>query len=204
MDPRMRDLADPGRQSPSLTTQCDRESASASDTEMMSLVSAHEQSDQIYNPHESNANTVVGDPDPPATLNAFEHRPHDPNIESRCKAVTAVSDKRPSMYNRVVMDTWICETIAMVFSLGCIVTIAFTVGAYNGEPLPSLPSDVTLNALISILSTAARATLFFVVSSSIGQLKWCWLARRGTRLQDIQVMDEASRGPLGAIKVLAK
>jgi hypothetical protein len=92
----------------------------------------------------------------------------------------------------------------MIFSVSCIIAIAFTVGRYNGDPIPSLPSGVTLNALISILSTAARAALFFVVSSSIGQLKWCCLVQRGTRLQDIQLMDEASRGPLGAIKVLAK
>jgi hypothetical protein len=108
------------------------------------------------------------------------------------------------MYNRLVMDTCICEMIAMIFSIGCTVAIAFTIGNYNGGPIPSLPSSVTLNALISILSTAARAALVFVLSSTIGQLKWCWLVRRDTRLQDLQVMDEASRGPLSAIKVLAK
>jgi hypothetical protein len=201
MDPRVRDLAEPGGQSPFLTAQCGRESASASDIEIMSLVSAHEHSDQIYNPNESNAITFAGLSNTPATLNASEH---DPEIDSRSKAVTAVHDKRPPMYNRLIMDTWICEMIAMIFSIGCTVAIAFTVGNYNGGPIPSLPSGVTLNALISILSTAARAALVFVLSSTIGQLKWCWLVRRDTRLQDLQVMDEASRGPLSAIKVLAK
>ena len=53
----------------------------------------------------------------------------------------------------------------MVFSIGCIVAIAFTVGNYDGEPIPSLSLDVTLNTVISVLSTAA---LIFVVSPSIG------------------------------------
>jgi hypothetical protein len=158
MDPRMRDLADPGGQSPSLATQCDRESASASDIEMMSLVSAHEDSDQIYSLHESDVNTVVGDSDPLATLDASEHPPRDQIIDKRSKAVSAVPDKRPSTYNRLVLDTWICETVAMVFSIACIVAIAFTVGHYSGKPIPSLPSSVTLNALISVLSTAAMET----------------------------------------------
>lgn len=91
----------------------------------------------------------------------------------------------------------------MAFSIARIVAIAFTVGSYNCESIPALPSGVTLNALISILSTAARAALFSVLSSSIGQLKWCWLVRRGRPLQHVQVLDEASRGPLGAIRVLA-
>jgi len=204
MEPQRQDVASPGGQSPSLTTQRNRESVSGSDIEMMSLVSAEEHSDQIYNSHENYVNTVAGDLDPTATPNAYEHRPRVPNIDSRCKAGIVVSDKRPSLYNRLVMDTWICEIIAMVFSIGCIVAIAFTVGSYNGGPVTALPSGVTLNAFISILSTGARAALFFVVSSSIGQLKWCLLVRRGRRLQDLQVMDEASRGPLGAIKILAK
>lgn len=204
MDPRTRDLADPDGQSPSLTTRCDRESTSASDIEMMSLVSAHELSDQIHNPHEGDVDTVAGVSDPPATLHKSQLHPPDPDIDPRLRSITDVPDKRPSMYSILVMDTWVCETIAMIFSLGCIVAIAFTVGNYDGDPIPSLPSGVTLNALISILSTAARAALFFVVSSSMRQLKWCWLVRRGRRLQDVQVMDEASRGPLGAIKVLAK
>jgi hypothetical protein len=200
----MSDLAAPRGQSPSLTTQSDRESASASDIEMESLVPAHEHSDQIPDPHESDVNTVAGVSDPPATLHTSQHHPLDPDIDSRLRSITAVPDKRPSIYNRLVMDTWVCEIIAMVFSVGCIVAIAFTVGNYNGGAIPLLRWGITLNTLIAVLSTAARAALIFVVSSSIGQLKWCWLARRGTRLQDIQVMDEASRGPLGAIKVLAK
>lgn len=197
----MQDLAAPGGQSPSRTTQSGRESFPASDIEMISLVSAQGDPDHIHDTHESNVNTVVGVSDPPNTPNPSEHRP---NIDSRCKAITAAPVKRPSTYNRLVMDTWICETIAMAFSIACVVAIAFTVGSCNGESIPELRWGVTLNALISILSTAARAALFFVLSSSIGQLKWCWLVRRGTRLQDLQVIDEGSRGPLGAIKVLAK
>ena len=183
----MRDLEAPGGQSPSLTTQCDRESASASDIEMVSLVSAHEYSDQVYDPHEIHFSTAAGASDLAATLGASEHRPRDPSIEStldasehrlrdphiepRFNAITAAPDKRPSAYNRLIMDTWVCEAAAMVFSIGCIVAIAFTVGNYDGEPIPSLSLDVTLNTVISVLSTAARAALIFVVSSSIGQLK---------------------------------
>jgi hypothetical protein len=36
----------------------------------------------------------------------------------------------------------------------------------------------------------------------MGQLKWCWLRRSRRQVQDIQAMDDASRGPLGAFSVL--
>jgi hypothetical protein len=87
----MRDLEAPGGQSPSLTTQCDRESASASDIEMVSLVSAHEYSDQVYDPHEIHFSTAAGASDLAATPGASEHRPRDPSLESTLDA----SEHRP-------------------------------------------------------------------------------------------------------------
>jgi hypothetical protein len=203
MDLRILDTTVPDGQPSPPTTQSDRESLSASDIEMVSLVSALENSDQTHNADGIDDNPVAGVLDPSATLDTSKHLPREQIIDKRSKAVSAVPDQRPSTYSRLILETWTCETVAMLFSIACIVAIAFTVGHYNGDSIPSLPSGVTLNALISILSTAARAALFFVLSSSIGQLKWCWLVRRGARLQDLQVMDRGSRGPLGAIKVLA-
>jgi hypothetical protein len=92
----------------------------------------------------------------------------------------------------------------MCFSIGCLVAIGFVVSVYDDKkiPLPQLPRGVSLNAIISVLSNAARAGLIFVVSASMGQLKWCWFRRAGRQIQDIQAMDDASRGPLGAFGVL--
>jgi hypothetical protein len=200
----MRDITVPGGRSPSLTTQSDQEPITASEIEMVSLTPALEDSNQTHDPHERDVITVAaGVSDSPTTPTVPELGARDQNIDSSCEAANAAHTANPSAYNRLVLDTWVCETVAMIFSIGCVVAIAFTVGYYNGDPIPSLPSGVTINALISVLSTAARAALFFVVSSSIGQLKWCWLVRRGRPLQDVQILDEASRGPLGAIRVLA-
>jgi hypothetical protein len=171
---------------------------------MVSLTPALEDSNQTHDPHERDVITVAGVSDSPTTPAVPELGARDQNIDSSCEAANTAHTAKPSAYSRLVLDNWVCETVAMVFSNGCVVAIAFTVGYHNSDPIPTLPSGVTLNALISVLSTAARAALFFVVSSSIGQLKWCWLIRRDRRLQDIQVMDEASRGPLGAIWVLVR
>ncbi|KAH6695848.1 hypothetical protein BKA61DRAFT_711009 [Leptodontidium sp. MPI-SDFR-AT-0119] len=67
----------------------------------------------------------------------------------------------------------------------------------------------TPNTVISVLSTTAKSSSLFVSSAAIGQEKWVWfgLGNRvgypdGTRLADLQVFDDASRGPLGSISLL--
>lgn len=109
----------------------------------------------------------------------------------------------PSVVRRLLLDSWVCEAFAMSFSVGCLVAIVFVVGAYDGEKIPQLVSGLTLNAIISLLSTASRTSLIFVVGAIMGQLKWCWLKRSERQIYDIQSMDDASRGPLGALSVLA-
>lgn len=200
MDARSQYLTVPGEESPSVRTCSDRESTAASDIELLPLALVTDTSEQSSKSIDSESTSIIGTPVLAATPNVPGQE--QDAVSARFLAPAAPPD-RPSAYNRLVLDTWICESIALIFSIGCVAAIAFIVGSYEGQRIPELPSGVTLNALISVLSTAARASLILVVSSCIGQLKWCWLTRSGKRLQDLQVMDEASRGPLGAISLLA-
>jgi hypothetical protein len=59
----------------------------------------------------------------------------------------------------------------MIFSIGCLVAIVLVVGAYDGKRIPQFVSGLTLNTIISVLSTASRSSLIFVASAIIGQLK---------------------------------
>lgn len=156
-------------------------------------------SNEIYS---NEAISIIGTSVSTAALEVPDGHPPEQEAVSVLEPLHAAPNNRPSAHNRLVLDTWICESIALVFSIGCVVAIAFTVGSFEGERIPELPSGVTLNAIISLLSTAARAALIFVVSAAIGQLKWCWFLRPGRRLQDLQTMDEASKGPLGAFWIL--
>jgi hypothetical protein len=108
----------------------------------------------------------------------------------------------PSVLKKLVFDSLIGEAIAMVLSMGCLVAIAIIVSLYDGEALPQWRGGVTLNTVVSVLSTTARSGMIFVVSATMGQLKWCWLGHSRRRLLDMQVMDDASRGPMGAARIL--
>lgn len=56
---------------------------------------------------------------------------------------------------------------------------------------------------MSILATASKASLLLTIGTSIGQLKWIWFQQGPKRpLYNLQSFDDASRGPLGSLKIL--
>ena len=96
---------------------------------------------------------------------------------------------------RLMLDTWAPEFMAIMLSAGCMLAIFGFLLAYRDKPTPSLPYDITFNAVVSTLATASRSLLLYTVAAAIGQLKWCWHQQREPRMQDMQAFDNASRGP---------
>jgi hypothetical protein len=67
--------------------------------------------------------------------------------------------------------------------------------------MPEWPYGITLNALVSVLSTVMKATMAFIFTECLAQLKWSWF-RGGNKLSDLALLDAASRGAAGAFIVL--
>jgi hypothetical protein len=103
-----------------------------------------------------------------------------------------------------ILDTWFYEILATIFSIGCFVAIVAILMVYDGKPTPTFTYSLTLNTLISILATASKASLLFMIGECTGQLKWLWFynGEEKRRLDGMQLFDSASRGPLGALWVL--
>jgi hypothetical protein len=99
------------------------------------------------------------------------------------------------------LDSWLYECAALAFSVGCLVALAVMLGINDGKETPQLPYDITLNALISVLSTAAKSSLLFAIAGTLGQVKWAWFMER-RELSDMQTFDDATRGPWGALILL--
>ncbi|KAF2420526.1 hypothetical protein EJ08DRAFT_620730 [Tothia fuscella] len=97
---------------------------------------------------------------------------------------------------------WIWELFGMITCVICLLAICITLRVFDGKPLPSIPFSISLNTIASLLGTAIKTTLLLVVTSAISQLKWLWFHRTDRELQDLQVFDEASRGPWGAMVLL--
>ncbi|KAI0551335.1 hypothetical protein F4679DRAFT_572456 [Xylaria curta] len=90
--------------------------------------------------------------------------------------------------------------ILSIISLGGILIF---LNVYDQQPVPQYIAGVTLNAIISILTITSESSLLVAVAGAISQLKWRWYQRRSRSVLDLQLFDDASRGPLGSAMLLA-
>ncbi|KAK3348434.1 hypothetical protein B0H65DRAFT_175644 [Neurospora tetraspora] len=98
--------------------------------------------------------------------------------------------------------TWTYETISMFVALGAVASIIAVLATYDGQPLPSWPHWITLNAVIAILATVATASMSVPLSGGLGQLKWIRFKQGRAPLSDMELYDDASRGAFGAVNML--
>lgn len=101
------------------------------------------------------------------------------------------------------VDWWMGELLAILLSIIAFFAIIYALRKHDGHNLSMLPHHISLNFVISILATVSKTSLLFAVASALGQFKWLWMFSKQRSLQDLQVFDDASRGPLGASRLLA-
>lgn len=101
---------------------------------------------------------------------------------------------------------WLPEIIASVFSVGILVGLSMVLGHYNGSALNEidLPNGLTLNGLVSILSTLARICVMVPTASVLSQEAWLWFSnpKQPRRLRDLVRSEAATRGALGSLTFL--
>lgn len=81
------------------------------------------------------------------------------------------------------------------------IAIGILLAHYNNQPVFDW-HGVTLNAMVAVLSTMSKAMLAFTLSESLGQAKWIWFSWQQRTLNDVNLIDTGSRGPLGCFKIL--
>ncbi|KAJ5887499.1 hypothetical protein N7495_007540 [Penicillium taxi] len=72
---------------------------------------------------------------------------------------------------------------------------------YDGHEQP-IWNHVSLNSVISWLSTIAKACALYTISQGLGQAKWIWFAKRSRPLSDLDTFDSASRGVVGSAALM--
>ena len=107
-----------------------------------------------------------------------------------------------SRYKKVFTDWWLWEVLAVLFSLGTFTVLVTILIVYDGHSIAHLPQRLSLNAIISILSTISRTSLMFSITATLSQFKWLLFSGRTRQMKDLQTYDDASRGPLGSTILL--
>ncbi|PYH42146.1 DUF3176 domain-containing protein [Aspergillus saccharolyticus JOP 1030-1] len=96
---------------------------------------------------------------------------------------------------------WMFEILSCGIAIGALVAIIVVLHTYDGQPMPDWPHGITLNALVSLLVTVMKAAMVYPITEGLSQLKWSWFNRRN-RLNDLVLLDAASRGAVNAVLVL--
>ncbi|KAK8034304.1 hypothetical protein PG993_009299 [Apiospora rasikravindrae] len=96
---------------------------------------------------------------------------------------------------------WIWEAVSALVGSGCMAAVVVILWRMQGRPLSSWTFPINLSSSIAAFVTAAKATSLLIVASCLSQSKWRHFQQR-SRLRDFEVFDEASRGPLGSLKLL--
>ncbi|QKX64367.1 uncharacterized protein TRUGW13939_11541 [Talaromyces rugulosus] len=105
------------------------------------------------------------------------------------------------------VSAWSWEIASVAGSLLTKTAIVVLLAYYGGRPLAdwnsSMPYDISLNAVIAVLTTGNKAFMLYAVSSCIGQAKW-FCFKSSQRLHNMEIFDEASRGSSGSVWLIFK
>lgn len=148
----------------------------------------------------------------PSDLNA--RRPTQPGNQGTITQTTQTEDchlifqSRATLYDKtkrvrnIVHRFWLWEILAYCFSLICMGTVVVVLINEDGKPLDQWGFRITPNTVISFIVTLAKSAFLLAITETISQLKWLHFHSESHRLSDLQLFDEASRGPFGSLKLL--
>ncbi|TEA17340.1 hypothetical protein C8034_v000448 [Colletotrichum sidae] len=99
-------------------------------------------------------------------------------------------------------ENWVFEISSLFISAVCLAGIITTLVLHGSRPLPQWPFGIKINALISALATVSRSALAVAISAAISQRQWVRLNDGHHPLADLEMHDNASRGPWGSLSLL--
>lgn len=106
---------------------------------------------------------------------------------------------------RIWAAVWLLEILACFVSLLSLVATIIILNSFDGTELRhwSIANvSISPNTLIAIFTTVVKSSMMLAVAEGISQLKWTYFQQQPHPLLHLEVFDGASRGPLGAIKLL--
>ena len=131
----------------------------------------------------------------------------DPTLKPLSNARSVPSKRRPhakwrSLYEKVFTGWWLWEILAIVLGASSFVVLIILLSVCDGHAVPRLPLRISLNGIVSILTTVSKTSMLFSITATISQFKGLTFSGWTRQLKDLQIYDEASRGPLGASRLL--
>jgi hypothetical protein len=111
--------------------------------------------------------------------------------------------------------TWTWQVASLILSIASLAATIVVLVSIDRNPrlanwsvsssskLPTtLTSTISPNTLISVFAAISKAALLVAVADCIGQLKWIRFEQKPHLLKELDVYDEATRGPWGSLKLI--
>lgn len=105
---------------------------------------------------------------------------------------------------RLVSWWWWWEIGAALVSITSMTLILAVLGKADDMPIQDWTLPIQPNSLVAVLTTLGKSAMMIVVASCISQLKWRHFQRGSRPLRDLQVFEDASRGPWGSAVFLGR
>jgi hypothetical protein len=142
-------------------------------------------------------------------LNPTQHdtRPPSPPPKHGRKVTVEIHEQRviKGTTSKKIITPWALEIASAVLSLACLAGLITFLYSIDNKPYNSwylAHVELTPNTILSFLSTICRACFLLCIAEGISQLKWNHFQQRQRRLIEFQHFDSASRGQLGALRLL--
>ncbi|KAK3322972.1 hypothetical protein B0H66DRAFT_620990 [Apodospora peruviana] len=100
---------------------------------------------------------------------------------------------------RIVSWWWWWEIGSMIVSVICLALIIAVLIKADNLALQSWYLPIQPNSLISVFTTVGKSAMMVSVATCLSQLKWRHFQTGARPLRNLQIFDDASRGPWGAL-----
>lgn len=121
---------------------------------------------------------------------------------------TTQSSGMPQTRTATIIRGLVYELVSLVVAAASFLGLIVLLKTYDNKPEPRwsvVPwsQHITLNAMVSIVSTIFRGCILFPVATGISQFGWIWMMTPGGRsLEDFSSYNSASGGPVGSLSLL--
>ncbi|XXG96790.1 hypothetical protein Hte_003081 [Hypoxylon texense] len=123
------------------------------------------------------------------------------NSHSRfLSSITAKAPATPNLRTLLPLSSscWWWEISATFVGIASIVGIVIFLSHIKDTLLAQWNISAQPSMIISVLATTGKSAMMIPIASCLGQYKW-WRFRRPAKLEELQLLEEASRGPWGSL-----
>jgi len=98
---------------------------------------------------------------------------------------------------------WLLELLSIILAIASLAAMAGVMATSDNKgQMKYIYSQFTLNSVIASLTSLLRAVMMVAVATALSQQKWNWFSQRARLVKDLQLFDDASRGPWGSLKLV--